>query len=378
MLNRFIYICFFFAALQLFSCKKDDIEPPLDRTAVPRTIGQFIQNNYNFTFLRAALDKTGLMDSLNLPNAGTFFAPDNAAFNKSGVFSIAEIDGMNTDSLRRQLKNYMLADRFFISEFPKQMGNTYISKAGYTLYISQAPNTTDYRGAEFTQTCINGVPVKDQIGISRNIALVNGVIHVPLRLINYTPGTVQDYLAADKNLTIFVEAMKRFDFWDDLKTAKPITVFAPKNKAFEDLGITLDSMKRINPNQFDPLVFSLYHFNLSAKHIFSSDGWLIGGRLYREQGLRIGDYSFLPNYGYNSYNSSEGWDITLLKRVGEEGWENNPYGPLETNYDNRYYDDYFEPGPNDNVFVPNADHVTENGIVHVIEDVLFNPAFFKK
>lgn len=364
MRNIFIHTGFiFFAVMQLLACRKDDIDPPLDRTSIPRTIGQFIQNNYNFSLLKTALVKTGLMDSLNAPNAGTFFAPDNHAFNISGIFDAAAFDRMNVDSLRMELLSYMLPQRYFVAEFPAQMGNALQTKSGRTMYLSVSPAVA-YNGPEHTEFTINGVPVSNTLGINRNVGLVNGVVHVPMRLMKFRDGTVQDLLAANSNLSIFTEAMKRFNFWEGLKNNNPITVFAPSNEAFERLGITLDSVSRMGSDQFDPIVFGFYHFNLSPKRIFTSDGWLIGGTLYREQGIRVGAYSFVPNYNYSYYNKEENWEIVITKEVGSGSWQENTEGPAYSTYDGGA--------------MPSADYLTKNGVVHIINDVLLLPGFFKK
>lgn len=351
--------------LGFFACKKDDILPPLDRTVTPRTMAQFIQNNYNYTLLRYALDKVGLMDSLNHPNQGTFFAPDNNAFNLSGVYNKSDFDKMNADSLRQELKSYMLSQRLFVSDMPIQMGNVYTTKSGRTIYLSMSLNSS-YLGAEERSLTINGVVIMGGVDVFRNIALTNGVIHTPKRLMKYGKGSAQDYIAADTSLSFFATAMKQFGFWDGLKKNNPITVFAPSNAAFKKIGISMDSLTRITPDRFDALVFGIYHFNFSPKRIFSSDGWLISNLIYGNEGIKINDnglYSWAPNYTYSFYDNSETWGIFLYKFMNNT-WYPNPSGPNSTSYEG--------------AIIKDNDHVVDNGVVHVIADLLLNPQYFKK
>jgi uncharacterized surface protein with fasciclin (FAS1) repeats len=327
---------------------------------VPRTIGQFIDNNYTFTLLRAAIAKTNLADTLNRPNTGTFFAPDDRAFNYMGISTVEQIQKMNTDSLRQALLGYMIPQRLFVSEFPAQMGNAFTTKSGRTLYVSV--NGYVFGSSENRQLCVNGVPVMTDAGIKRNIALGNGVVHILQRLIKDHDMTVQDYLAADTSLSTFVVAMKRFNYWDKLKTANPITVFAPNNKAFEKKGITADSINRMDPAAFKPELFGIYHFNLGTKRIFSSDGWLIKGTVYKDDGIMVGPYSFMPNYGFNSYLGIDENYIQIARMDSQFG--SNPDGINTTYYDGQTS--------------VNSDHLTNNGIVHVIEDLLLYPEWLKK
>lgn len=345
------------------ACKKDDIAPPIDRTTVPRTIAQFIQNNYNFSLLKAALDKAGLTDSLNAPNQGTFFALDNQAFNFSGISTIQEIERMDTDSLKEALKSYMIPQRYFISELPVQMGNEYLSKSGKKIFISIS-SASAWGGVEESDLTVNGVVVNPTAGIGRNISLSNGVIHVLRRATKSFNGSLQDFITKDTSLTIFAAAMKHFKFWDGLKNMNPITVFAPKNDAFEKRGISIDSIARMDVNGFDPALFGVYNFNLTPKRIFSTDGWLIYTTVYGDQGIKINsDYSFAPNYEYNFNTKSENWRIHLYKFEGGY-WQGNNAGNSNTSYDG--------------TLVKRVDYITDNGVIHVINDLVFYPQYFKK
>lgn len=344
---------------QLVACKKDDIAPPIDRTNLPRTIGQFIKNNYDLSLLHAALEKTNLLDSLEQPNYGTFFAPDNAAFNYIGIASKADVDRLNTDSLRKALRGHVISQRIFVSQFPVQMGSVYTTKTGSPLYLSV--NGNSFNGAEERLASANGVLLLTKT--KRNIALSNGVVHMIYKPMQYHAGTVQDYLAADTSLRLFVVAMKRFNYWDGFKTKNPLTIMAPNNAAFAKKGITADSINRMVPASFDSTLFGIYHFEWSPKRIFTTDAWLINGTIYGETGIKIGRYSLAPNYSFNSWNNTESSSVDMYTK-NNGFWGPNSDGPSLTNYVGGT--------------TRNADHLTDNGLVHVIDNLLLYPENLRK
>lgn len=344
---------------QLVACRKDNIAPPIDRTLVPRTITQFVENNYDLTLLHAALKKANLLDTLQLPNVGTFFAPDAAAFNAHGIWSEKDLEAMNADSLREVLRGYIIPQRMFISQFPVQMGNVYTTRSGTTMYISVSASGNG-AGPDNRNLVINGGVVLD--GSKRNISLGNGVVHMLKKMMNVHSGTVQDYLASNPELSIFTAAMKRFNYWEGLKNNNPITVFAPNNAAFEKLNITEQQINNINPAAFKEQLFAIYHFNMAPKRIFTSEGWLIEGTVYADGGVKYGNYSLTPNYGWSAYWGEDS-GIELYE------WQGVRYGSVVGGNGSTVYK-----GSN----TIDADHVTSNGVVHVIEDLFLFPEAMRK
>lgn len=342
-------------------CKKDDIAPPIDRTTAPRSIGEFIQNNYDLSLLQAAIQKAGMGDSLNLPGTLTFFAPDNDAFNAMGIVSPADFDKMDTDSLRRMLNYHIISDRYFISGFPLQLENRYTTLAGDPLYVSVSESVSG-QGAETRTVCVNGAYVSD--GTKRNIALSNGVVHIIRKPLKYNRGTVQDFIVQDTSLALFATVMKRFSLWDSLKIKDPLTVFAPVNAVFLKYGLTADSIGRMSPAAYQGLAFGIYPLMLQARHIFSTDGWqILKGTVYAAGGIQIGNYSVAPNYTYNAYSNVETSGLNVYW-YDQQNWVSNNAGPGVVNYKDQS--------------VANADFLTGNGIVHKIDDLIFYPEAMKK
>lgn len=346
--------------LLLAACSKDNLTPPTDKTTLPRNIGTFIENNYDLSLLSAALKKTGLLDTLNQAGAITLFAPDNAAFNRIGITTPEEIDRMDVDSLRFMLRYHMMRDRYFISTFPKQMDNKYTTLAGEKLYVSI--DKVDQFIKSDIYTFVNGAFV--MTGAKRNIALANGVIHILSRPLQFYKMTVQDYIAKDTSFSLFTAAMKQFGLWDDLKTKDPLTVYAPVNSAFEKYGITTAKIAAMKPAEYKPIVFSIYALQMRPMHIFSADGYIIGGtNVFGANVVFVdGGYGIAPSYLHNTNDNTEIAGLGMGQMYGLN-WGPNPDGPSSIEYAGD---------------VLNTDHLCTNGIVHVISDLMLNPDLMKQ
>ncbi|HEY9258117.1 fasciclin domain-containing protein [Chitinophaga sp.] len=342
----------------LTGCRKDNLIPPIDTTTTPRAMGAFIENNYDLSILSAALKKTGLLDTLNQGGPFTLFAPDNNAFNNMGIRGTEDVARMNTDSLRLMLRYHLIRNRYFTSTFPQQLDNKYPTLAGEQIYVSVLKTATTTPDQE---TFVNGALIYPDS--KRNIALANGVIHILAKPLKLTQATVQDYIAADTSLTLFAAAMKKFNLWDGLKTNKPVTVFAPTNSAFDKYGITAAKIAAMNVADYDPIVFAIYPIEMRPLHIFAPDGHLIPNPSpLGYGGLKAGIYSITPGYSYNSYSGEETSGVSISKWKNAY-WYPNEEGPSEVNYKNG---------------LVNADHLCNNGIVHVIDDLFLNPDLMKR
>lgn len=341
--------------LVIAGCKKEELTTAGDKSAETRSIGSFIKNNYDLSLLSAALDKAGLTDSLNQPGPFTFFAPDNAAFNAIGITSTKDFETMNVDSLRFALKCQGFRDRKYVSDFPFQMGNKYVSLAGPDMYISVSRNNSGVSdGANDRTVYVNGVYVYGNS--KRNIALANGVVHIVKIPFRYTEGTVQDFLMADTSLSLFVTAMKRFNLWDGLKEKGPFTVYAPHNDAFRRYGLTEDSINRMVPDRFQAIAFGIYPLMLETRHIFSADWQQInpnfgGLNTY----IHLPGFSIKPFYNYNEFLQQENHNIIIADDAGQSGIN----GPSQIHYSKSV--------------AIGADHMVTNGIVSIVDDLFLYP-----
>lgn len=322
-----LFIILLLVAIAGFSsCQKTSLSTP-PPTVTYRPAGDFFKNNYEFTLFYAAIQKVGLVDTLNGPGPFTIFAPDDNAFNLQGVYTAADINKMNTDSLRFMLKYHILKQKLFVSDVPRAIDNLYTNADGLNLYMSE-----NLSGG--TELDVNGVSVSRQ-----DVIISNGLVQVMSRELKYTPGTVQDILSANPNLSYFVTALKKFNLWDSLKTVGPYTVLAPVNSAFTNNGITLDSLNKLTPANYDAFLFKVYL--LSPHHVFSTDAFDIGGN--------NGD---ITDGNYKAYIS------TTNCRLNKD---------IFTAYIANFVD-----------ASKSVDNVSTNGIVDVIDNLLYFPSDAQK
>ncbi|HTH31543.1 MAG TPA: fasciclin domain-containing protein, partial [Lacibacter sp.] len=99
------------ALLLLSSCNKDITapEPITPATTSGQSIGELINTDANYTLLKHALTRAGLLATVTSKNTTfTLFAPDNAAFTASGIASTAVIDALPLASLTGLLNYHII------------------------------------------------------------------------------------------------------------------------------------------------------------------------------------------------------------------------------------------------------------------------------
>jgi uncharacterized surface protein with fasciclin (FAS1) repeats len=341
---RFYLLLLLPVALSLDGCKKPDFAAQQQAAATQSYIGEYIQNNLNFTILSAALQKTGLLDSLNNPNGTyTIFAPDDAAFAADSILSAADLDKFSVDSLRFFIRNHIMETRLFYSGIPITLDNLYTNANGLTLYISQSPNGASLAvcGA-FVET----LPIATSITPTYDLALGNGVIHVlDQQPIKFYSGTVQDFLANRPELSLFAQGVKKFNLWDSLATASPYTIFAPANQAFTANNITKDTIAAMDTSKLQSILFGSYI--AYPHHIFLSDiGMVTGVPIPLEGGYQI-------SFGYNGSSLLTAPDGSVLGPLKNQPPGNQGVNPLY-------------PG--------DIDYLCTNGIVHILGQLMVLPS----
>ncbi|WP_167020644.1 fasciclin domain-containing protein [Chitinophaga sp. Cy-1792] len=343
----------------LAACSKDNIQPPIDRTTQPRTMGVFIENNYDLSLLSTALKKTGLYDTLINNGPFTMFAPDNKAFGQLGIATTAQIDAMNTDSLREILKYHIIRNRNFTNMMPLQLDVKYPTLADKPLYVSMDITPVIFNPAE-RQIAVNGSLVG--IGSKRDLALANGVIHIISKPFQLSDNTVQDFIAADTSLSLFQAAMQQFGMWNDLKSKPLLTVFVPNNEAFRKNDLTLEKIKAMKPAEYKPALFGIYTLNMRPLRIFSTDGVMVSKTNIYGSSVAVIDtvYGVSPNFqGFTEITSA---NVAVMK-LDQNFWSTNPDGVSSANYYNG---------------LAGSDHLCENGVVHVVTDMFLRPEPLKR
>lgn len=261
--------CLYIVLLLLWAaCKKPDFSVT-PQSQDPTTVRLYLQNNFDFSLFTAAIQKAGLADSLdNRGQSYTVFAPLNNALHKDGIYAPTDFDKWKPDSLRNFVRTHIIPGKLFYSDIPAQSDNRYTAINGQTLYVSIS---TVYG----VGMIVNGVNVKaasslsTTVGVTYGATELNGVVYPVQTTIKASSSTVKAFLEGRGDMTHLIAGFKKFGLWDNLEENGPVTIFAPPDSIFEQRGMTLDSIARIDTSLYDPILFNGYM--LKPNHLFSLD-----------------------------------------------------------------------------------------------------------
>ncbi|MGE5944850.1 MAG: fasciclin domain-containing protein [Flavobacteriales bacterium] len=179
----------------------------------------------------AALDRAGLVETLNGSGQFTVFAPTNDAFQAFLTANgFASLNDVPVSVLTQVLLNHVVLGDNVSTSLSTGYVNTLATYGDTDLNLSMFVNTAG--GVK-----LNGVSNVELADIDAT----NGVIHVVDAVIGLP--TVVTFALADPTFEILVSALTRetsFTFVNTLSTANgtnpaPLTVFAPTNAAFVNL-----------------------------------------------------------------------------------------------------------------------------------------------
>jgi len=220
-------------AMIFTACKKEDTktETPAPSAPVQKTIAGIASGDTTFSILVAALNKAGLVATLNGTGNFTVFAPTNAAFRKYEIDekAISEItDAEDIEELKSVLLYHVLGSEVKAA----QLTNAYVP----TLF------TVNGNGVSLK---IGIAPVKLNAEVNVTTADVdasNGVIHIIDDLL--FPPTIVDIASNDPVFSTLVAAVDKAGLVSTLDTTENLTVFAPINQAFTDINFDLEATSK--------------------------------------------------------------------------------------------------------------------------------------
>ena len=245
------------------SCNKDKEE------ATPKSASDLIQEDPSFTLLRAAVLRANFADALKAANL-TIFAPNDDAFKAAGYADVASINALPVATIEQILK-YHVFNGPIKSDSPQLGTNTPVqSIGGGTAYITK---TTSGSTAGLT---INGARVT-----KADQQVSNGIVHTIDRVLLPTATTILSALQSDPaNFSLVLAAINRIPTLavqlSTSATTQPITIFIPDNAAFAAAGSPLTNLAAINAASLTTLSSILgYHATLGT--LFSNQ--LTAGQL---------------------------------------------------------------------------------------------------
>ncbi|WP_149915682.1 fasciclin domain-containing protein [Sphingobacterium cavernae] len=250
--KRFLAVSMVGLSSFLVSCTDDDIIVEENSSIVDVVVG-----SANFSTLESAVIKANLSSVLNGNGPFTVFAPDNEAFNASGVTS-SVIQELSSDQLKEILLYHTLSSKV----------NSASIQTGSNIAVETANGDDVYVTKNSNGVFVNGWKVKQA-----DIMASNGVIHSLERVLMPAAGNLVEVAQANANLSYLVAAVLRAsqgttNVAQVLTSAGPFTVFAPTNQAFINAGFpTIAAIEAADPNTLASIL--TYHV-LSAR-AFSSD-----------------------------------------------------------------------------------------------------------
>jgi uncharacterized surface protein with fasciclin (FAS1) repeats len=211
----------FTAVVMLFaSCSTEDNAGSIP--APSPNIAQIVAQDPSFSFLNAAVNKAGLASALTA-NDITVFAPDNGAFQRSGINDLNAVNNLSVAQLREILTYHVISRRRPIATLPSSdttrtanLQNVYLSNTTMGRYVN---------GIGFTQTDRQGS---------------NGFMHVVARVLMPPSAnkSIASVVANDTTFSFLLRAVVRLNLVSFFDSPNKLTVFAPNNQAFRNAGIT--------------------------------------------------------------------------------------------------------------------------------------------
>ncbi len=204
-----------------------------------QTIAEIINTDPNYSLLKAAATKAGTLPLLGNPGGTlTLFAPDDAAFARSGINGDV-INALPAAQLAAILQYHILPQTIPSAAIPdlpvpNVQYPTMLQPTAEPLFkLSSFPSK---RGSA---AYVNNIPLT---GVDKQAS--NGVVHTTYAIVSPPQATLKTLIAADADLSLFRAAIARADEGSTglsrldslLNYPFPnITLFAPSNAAFGGL-----------------------------------------------------------------------------------------------------------------------------------------------
>ncbi|GGH12516.1 fasciclin domain-containing protein [Sphingobacterium alkalisoli] len=217
-----VIIATFAMAVGLGSCSDDDPMPENNS----KTIVQLVSEDPDFSLLRTAVVRAGLVETLSASGDFTVFAPTNAAFIAAGFTTDASINAVEVNTLKSILMYHVLGSRVMSNSIPTATNTAVETSTELSVYVTKSN----------TGVSVNGAKV-----IQADVMAQNGVIHAIDKVMLPPMGNIVEVAQDNANFSLLVAAVLRasegsVNVAQVLQGAGPMTVFAPTNQAFINAG----------------------------------------------------------------------------------------------------------------------------------------------
>lgn len=305
-------------------CKKQDVYREIDYNR----ISAIVKDNYNLSVFAAALDRTGMDETLQEEEGPfTALAPSDDAFARAGMNNVAALKARSAAWIGRMMDYHIVPGRYELHKFPYLINQEVRTRNGGKLYVSRWIKDNN------TILTINGARV-----ILQDIPASNGHLQIIDRVLEpYAHAVLADAVTAD-TLTMFAEALRRSGLMETLRKEGPYTVFAPTNTAMQKAGYaTIQQVKDTDP----AVLRALCEFHICNDLRFVNDYLLSIGATNTGSQRMINSFTAAVTLVPNAQAPGEYKGITLRA-----------------------------PGNTADVSVIRQDILAGNGVLHMVNDVL--------
>ena len=197
----------------------------LDQVMIPPTILEAAVTTEDLSTLATAASAAdpAVTQTLSGPGPITVFAPVNSAFNDVDVPALVADPDRLTDILTYHVTTGQVLSTDLSDGQEVTMAN------GVTLTVNVTPE-----GVTLTDGLGQEIPV-----VETDIRLLNGTVHLIGGVLN--PGNIVEQAQA-AGLTTLLGAVERVGLTGVIRSTDPLTVFAPTNEAFSNIGANLGNV----------------------------------------------------------------------------------------------------------------------------------------
>lgn len=196
----------------------------VDQVIMPPSITTRAVDDGRFTTLVAALQRTGLDQTLSEAGNFTVFAPTDDAFDALGL----DLSTLSDEDLTQILLYHVLGEA--VSADGIASGNSFPT--------TLADGPEDSNLSLFVNKGDDGVRINDEADvIVTDVAAFNGVIHAIDEVLSTQ--SIVDFATKAEGTSSLAAALSAAGLVDDLSGDGPFTVFAPTNDAFTAAGDTI-------------------------------------------------------------------------------------------------------------------------------------------
>ena len=223
-----------------------------------QSIAAIVSTNANFSLLKAAVVHAGLVSVLDGAGTFTVFAPDNKAFAAAGLDTDAKIKALPVETLKGILLYHVLGQKVASSAIAVGNNAEVKSVGGANLYVTKNNNGVFISGAKVT---------------AADVMASNGVVHVINTVLMPPTGSIVQTGQANPNFTFLVAAVLRAsegttNVAQVLSGNGPFTVFAPTNQAFMNAGFAnIAAIQAADPE----VLTKILTYHVIAGRVLSSD-----------------------------------------------------------------------------------------------------------